>query len=228
MRILLKPVIIHYSYGLCFLIILLLNGCKREVLSPTCGSNDPLNELNWLQRQVDLQVRHNLDTASVIEYNYRGKAVFLVTNNPLTLNYGGQLPRQVFDCEGNSLSDFWLTPEYYEQFFKEARLKRRIWQKGQTPPKTSEISCGTKDPIKDLNFLARTVNFLTFASKKAEIYEYLYQNQTVYYAIKAPDAQITAEIAVLDCTGVNLTADASWNHSLFLRNASVQRLLWKR
>lgn len=205
---------------------------KDEVPTLVCGVSDPITELPWLQTVIDRQNRHNLDTSAIRQYEYEGQTVFLLTHYPMTLSYGSTQNRQIYNCEGESLSSFWFTQEQYNAFFQKAVFQKEIWRKNKDILPTTRPMCGSSDPINDLPFLKNAVSALErSAFKRVEIYQYEYQGSLYIYSVRAFEGAVTggsSGIAVLDCNGTNLSDAQTWKHSDFLKESRAVRLLWKK
>lgn len=210
------------------LIMALFSTCKKEEIETTCGTTDPFNELTWLKNQIDLQTRHNADTVSVKQYSYIGEDVFLLTNYPITMNYGSNLEQQVYKCDGTILSQFWVAQKFGE-FLRVAQFQKTVWRKDKTPEPASTAACGVANVLTDLDWPARNIQFLTRSgSKKAGIFQYEYAGQTVYYIIKSAELVESSGIAVLDCAGKNLMDQVTWDHTDFMKKAKIIRTIWRK
>lgn len=208
--------------------MVLLANCKKAEVEVVCGSTNPLTDLDWLKNQIDMQTRHNLDTVSVVEYSYQGEDVFLLTNYPLTMNYGSNLDRQVYLCDGNILSQYWVSLKF-EEFFRVAQFKRIIWRKDKTVEPSLTTTCGVANILTDLEWPKRNIQFLNISgSKKAGFYQYEYNGATVFYLIKSVEFGVSSGIAVLDCAGKNLMDDPSWNHNDFMKKAKIVRTIFQK
>lgn len=211
-----------------FLFLVLFSTCKKAEVETTCGTTDPYNELTWLKNQIDYQTRHNPDTVSIKQYSYIGDEVFLLTNYPLTMNYGSKLDRQLYGCDGSILSQYWVALKL-DEVLRVAQYQKTIWRKDKTPEPASANVCGVANVLTDLDWPARNIQFLTRSgSKKAGIFQYEYAGQTVFYIIKSAELGESSGIAVLDCTGKNLMDQVTWDHTDFMKKAKIIRTIWQK
>ena len=216
--------------SLFLLVNILFDACQKEKIDPNiCGTSlDPVADFAWLQSKIDAQNRHNLDTVSIAYYRYQGQDVFLENSLPISLTYG-LIKRHVFNCEGASISEFWVTDNDYKKFFAEAVFQRMIWKKSKTVQSTEAV-CGSTDPLKDFRFLYRSIDYInSLGNKRAAIYLYEFQGQPHFFAVSKPDEPTgRSDFAVFNCAGELLTQDTAWDQTNFMKKAQIKRLLWAK
>ncbi len=194
-----------------------------------CGMKDPANTVGWYKQILDLQERHNLDSCSLKEYNYKGNSVYILNNGAAVLRYHFLLQYpQIYNCDGVDIGDTW-NEDLFNDFYKEAKFVKNVWKKNIRTPSLATDACGSKDPIKDFSFLSKAVDFFRINAWKAAVYEYEYQGNIVFVGMYTytPNTKVSSFI-VIDCQGVRLSEGANWNQKNFREKAKNLGILYQK
>ncbi|MES2795577.1 MAG: hypothetical protein V4683_06415 [Bacteroidota bacterium] len=217
--------------NLCYLTFCLgLFACKKEEEIDPCILN-PLETNSTLKRIVYLEEKHNMDSCSInlvsrVDASTKLKEYFfVVTNGSPILNYHFIKNAQIINCNGRDIGEFYVKSNY-EEFFSSVKFEKKIWKKDKRIPIETAGTCGTLTPLKDIVYFQNLNTLLDKYAWKSAIYQYKYQNQTLYYGLYTAIDQKEnkyASLAAMDCSGKNLQDSPSWNQVDFLENAVLER-----
>ena len=119
--------LLHKILYICMLTLIFQFSCK-ETNNPqyACGTDDPLENLQWLKElKVSLEMSAKMTGAQIIQYQYQEDDVFLVNDCYNCMD--GLI--QVFNCEGDVICQFGgiIGMNTCPDFFEEATDSTMLW-----------------------------------------------------------------------------------------------------
>ncbi len=222
--------ILQQKKGIFYILFFLLFSCKKEIEIDPCLIN-PLSTNSTLKRIIELEAKHNLDSNSISLYTsfdsftQKTKNYFVISNTSPVLKYNFLPNSEIINCDGTDIAQY-FDKNQYEDFFKSAKIVKKIWKKEKSNPIENKGTCNTLNPLGELPYFIKLNNILDKYAWKSLVYQYNYKGQTIYYGIYTSiDRKETKYIntAAMTCDGINLQESSDWNQSDFLQNAILER-----
>ncbi len=215
-------------FCLIFIWVVVLISCQKEREIIPC-LNNPLQNNETLKRMVDLENRHNADSCSILLYSQIENKIkeyyFVFTNGSPILKYHFLPNSQIISCSGVDIAEYY-DEDSYKRFFETARFEKKIWSKPKLLDLKQTSTCNTLNPMQELTYFKKLDEQLNVYAWKSAIFQYKYNNQTIYYGIftsKEFANKKYSKVAAMTCDGTNLQDLPSWNQGDFLAKAILER-----